>query len=61
MDPHHRVFQSGAPGRWLTVRGSHYGSGKLFRFLGPHLVNDHLHLNVKIHEERSGATPSPLS
>ena len=44
-----------------TAYGSHYGSGKLLRFLGPHLVNDHLHLNVKIHEERSGAAPSPLS
>ena len=54
MDPHHRVFQSGAPGRWLTVRGSHYGSSKLFRFLGPHLVNDHIHLHVKIHAERLG-------
>jgi polyisoprenoid-binding protein YceI len=35
-----------------TAHGSHYGSGKLFRFLGPHLVNDHIHLHVKIHAER---------
>ncbi|MGB8169378.1 MAG: YceI family protein [Chthoniobacteraceae bacterium] len=35
-----------------TAYGSHYGSGKLFRFLGPHLVNDHIHLHVKIHAER---------
>ncbi|MCE9612299.1 MAG: YceI family protein [Chthoniobacter sp.] len=34
-----------------TAYGSHYGSGKLFRFLGPHLVNDHIHLHVKIHAE----------
>ena len=37
-----------------TAYGSHYGSGKLFRFLGPHLVNDHIHLHVKIHAERKG-------
>jgi polyisoprenoid-binding protein YceI len=37
-----------------TAYGSHYGSGKLFRFLGPHLVNDHIHLHVKIHAERQG-------
>ncbi len=34
--------------------GSHYGSGKLFRFLGQHVVNDHIHLHVKIHAERLG-------
>jgi N-ethylmaleimide reductase len=32
-----------------TRFGSHYGSGKLFRFLGKHLVNDHIHLHVKLH------------
>ena len=32
-----------------TAYGSTYGSGKLFRYLGPHLVNDHIHLHVKIH------------
>jgi len=32
-----------------TEFGSHYGSGKLFRFLGKHIVNDHIHLHVKIH------------
>ena len=36
-----------------TAYGSHYGSGKLFRFLGPHLVNDHVHLHVKIHAVRA--------
>ena len=35
-----------------TAYGSHYGSGKLFRFLGPHLVNDHIHLHAKIHAKR---------
>jgi polyisoprenoid-binding protein YceI len=35
-----------------TAYGSHYGSGKLFRFLGQHVVNDHIHLHVKIHAER---------
>ncbi len=35
-----------------TAYGSHYGSGKLFRFLGPHLVNDHIHLHVKVHADR---------
>lgn len=37
-----------------TAYGSQYGSGKLFRYLGPHLVNDHVHLHVKIHAEREG-------
>ena len=35
-----------------TAYGSHYGSGKLFRFLGKHIVNDHIHLHVKIHAKR---------
>jgi polyisoprenoid-binding protein YceI len=35
-----------------TEYGSHYGSGKLFRFLGKHIVNDHIHLHVKIHADR---------
>jgi len=35
-----------------TAYGSQYGSGKLFRFLGPHVVNDQIHLHVKIHAER---------
>ena len=37
-----------------TEFGSHYGSGRLFRFLGKHVVNDHIHLHVKIHAEREG-------
>lgn len=36
-----------------TAFGSHYGSGKLFRFLGKHLVNDHVQLHVKLHADRS--------
>jgi hypothetical protein len=35
-----------------TAYGSTYGSDKLFRFLGPHLVHDNFHLHVKIHAER---------
>ena len=35
-----------------TVYGSYYVSRKLFRFLGPPLVNDHIHLHVKIHVDR---------
>ena len=35
-----------------TAYGSQYGSGKLFRFLGPHVVNDNIDLHVKIHAER---------
>jgi polyisoprenoid-binding protein YceI len=35
-----------------TAHGSRYGSGKLFRFLCKHLVNDYVHLHVKIHAER---------
>lgn len=32
-----------------TEFGSIYGSGKFFRFLGKHVVNDIVHLHVKIH------------
>ncbi|MEP6672027.1 MAG: YceI family protein [Chthoniobacter sp.] len=41
-----------------TAYGSQYGSGKLFRFLGQHLVNDHIQLHVKIHAERQGQSGS---
>ncbi len=34
-----------------TQFGSHYGSGRLFRFLGKHIVNDHIHLHLKIHAD----------
>lgn len=36
-----------------TQFGSHYGSGRLFAFLGKHVVNDHIHLHVKLHAKRS--------
>ncbi len=36
-----------------TEFGSIYGSGKFFRCLGQHLVNDHFHLHVKIHADRT--------
>ena len=36
-----------------TAFGCQYGSGKLFRFLGKHLVNDHVQLHVKLHADRS--------
>jgi rhodanese-related sulfurtransferase/polyisoprenoid-binding protein YceI len=36
-----------------TQFGSHYGSGRLFAFLGKHVVNDHIHLHVKLHAQRS--------
>lgn len=32
-----------------TEYGSHYGSGRFFRFLGKHAVNDVIHLHVKAH------------
>ena len=35
-----------------TDFGSHYGSGRLFAFLGRHVVNDHVHLHVKLHATR---------
>lgn len=35
-----------------TDYGSQYGSGKLFQFLGKHLVNDHIHLHAKIQADR---------
>jgi hypothetical protein len=31
-----------------TLWGSEYGSGKLFARLGQHLVNDFVHLHLKI-------------
>ena len=37
-----------------TEFGSHYGSGRRFHFPGKHIVNDHIHLHVKIHAEREG-------
>jgi len=36
-----------------TQFGSHYGSGKLFAFLGKHVVNDHVHLHLKVQAKRS--------
>jgi polyisoprenoid-binding protein YceI len=38
-----------------TQFGSHYGSGKLFAFLGKHVVNDHIHLHIKLHATRTSA------
>jgi polyisoprenoid-binding protein YceI len=35
-----------------TLWGSRYGSGKFFAFLGKHVVNDHIHLHLKIHAVR---------
>lgn len=34
-----------------TEFGSLYGSGKFFRHLGKHIVNDHIHIHVKIHAD----------
>lgn len=34
-----------------TEFGSIYGSGKFFRYLGKHVVNDHVHLHIKIHAD----------
>jgi len=34
-----------------TQFGSIYGSGRLFRFLGKHIVNDHIHLHIKLHAD----------
>ena len=38
-----------------TEFGSIYGSGRFFRFLGGHVVNDHIHLHVKLHADRTPA------
>ena len=35
-----------------TAFGSQYGSGRLFAFLGRHVVNDHVHLHVKLNATR---------
>jgi polyisoprenoid-binding protein YceI len=35
-----------------TEFGSHYGSGKFYRFLGRHVVNDHVQLHLKMHADR---------
>lgn len=37
-----------------TEFGSIYGSGKFFRFLGMHVVNDQVQLHLKIHADRVG-------
>jgi len=57
-----RVVVASADGKRLTAQaqfevdrtefGSLYGSGKFFRYLGQHVVNDHFHLHVKIHADR---------
>ena len=36
-----------------TDFGSIYGSSRFFRFLGKHVVNDHIHLHLKIHADRN--------
>ncbi len=36
-----------------TRFGSFYGSGKFFRHLGQHVVNDLIHLHVKLHADRA--------
>lgn len=36
-----------------TDFGSVYGSAKFFRFLSKHVVNDHIHLHVKLHADRA--------
>jgi polyisoprenoid-binding protein YceI len=53
-DAHHLTGQ-GVLTLDRTVYGSHYGSGKLFRYLGPHVVNDDIYLHVKIHAKRAAA------
>ncbi|MCE2694172.1 MAG: hypothetical protein LW645_07885 [Verrucomicrobiaceae bacterium] len=50
-----------ARGQRLTAQGvldldrtqfrSVYGSGRFFRFLGKHIVNDHIHLHIKLHAD----------
>jgi polyisoprenoid-binding protein YceI len=35
-----------------TEFGSLYGSARYFRFLSKHVVNDHIHLHVKLHADR---------
>ncbi len=55
------ILVATADGRRLTAQGvldldrtqfgSSYGSGRLFRFLGKHLVNDHVHLHLKVHAD----------
>ncbi len=37
-----------------TDFGSLYGSGRFFRFLGKHAVNDPVHLDVMIHADKAG-------
>ena len=36
-----------------TQFGSQYGSGRLFAFLGKHVVNDHIHLHIKLQATRT--------
>lgn len=38
-----------------TQFGSIYGSGRLFRFLGKHIVNDHVHLHIKLQADRQSS------
>lgn len=38
-----------------TEFGSRYGSGRFFRFLGQHVVNDRFHIHLKIHAAKDSA------
>jgi polyisoprenoid-binding protein YceI len=51
-DAGHHITAQGVLELDRTDFGSHYGSGKFFRFLGQHLVNDHIQLHVKIHARK---------
>ena len=52
-DEAHHLTGQGVLSLDRTAYGSQYGSGKLFRFLGPHIVNDQIHLHIKIHADRA--------
>jgi len=47
-----RVTAQGVLDLDRTQFGSIYGSGKFFRFLGKHIVNDVIHLHVKLHADK---------
>jgi len=44
-----------------TQFGSLYGSGRLFAFLGKHVVNDHIHLHLLMQARRTGVDKQTAS
>lgn len=52
MSGEHRITGQAVLEIDRTEFGSRYGSGRFFRFLGKHVVNDQIQLHIKLHAEQ---------